>query len=412
MTSALKSPQDQPSIGDLIDSIPIHDVDTHLVEVPDIWTSRLSSARWGDAIPHMVRSDTGVLTWLVGGKPAMRSGSILPRDRDHVDEPITVDSFPAHPIYEGDAWRGAFDPSARLAWMDQHGIRSQVLYPNLVGFFIKPFVVNLEPQLATECMRAFNDHQADFCSAAPDRLIALANLPWWDLDAAIEELHRCVELGHKGVNFGWRFEQLGFPRLRDPHWDRLLSAIQETGLSVNFHIGFAGDPDDDPALQFDTRLDTLDRVATAAALFAGNLHCITELIMSGLCRRYPKLRFVSVESGVGFIPYLLEALDWQFMNQNLHRKYPDWLLPSEYFRRQIYGCFWFEKSVARVADLYPDNFMFETDFNHPASLTPAERLPSVKSPRDLIIENLDGLPAVLVRKLLHDNAANVYHLTD
>ena len=397
--------------ADVLADIRIHDVDTHLVDVPDIWTTRLSAAKWGDDIPHVVRTQSGGGVWLVGGQPAMRGGGGMPKRGDQGGKADDGSAPPAHPFLDDISWRGGYDPVARLEWMDRNGIYSQILYPNLIGFFIKGFVRNVDAPLRTECIRAYNDYSTEFCSVAPDRLIPLANLPWWDLDAAIAELHRCVEAGHKGVNFGWRFEELGFPRLRDPHWDPLLSAIQETGLSINFHIGMNGDPDDDPALQFDTRLDTLDRVATAAALFAGNIHCISELIMSGLCQRYPTLKFVSVESGVGYLPYLVEALDWQFLNQNLWRQFPDWELPSEYFRRQIYGCFWFEKSVARLADLFPDNFMFETDFNHPTSLTPAEEFPYVTGPQQTIAENLSHLPADLLRKLLHDNAAAVYHLS-
>lgn len=409
------------TVLEMLERIPVHDVDTHVVELPDLWTSRLSEKRWGDALPRVVRDDKNVARWLVGGKPAMRtSGESLAKlqekrmgaaDADAGADEAKANAKPPHPYYDEMSYRGGFDPKARLEWMDLHGIYSQVLYPNLVGFFVKAFVQNLEPELRNECMRAYNDFQTEFCSVAPDRLIPLANLPWWDLDEAVKELHRCVEMGHKGVNFGWRFEELGFPRLRDEHWDPLLKAVEETGLSINFHVGMGGDPDDDPAMQFDTRLDTLDRVKFAAQLFSGNIACIGELIMSGLCRRYPTLKFVSVESGVGFLPYLVEALDWQFLNQNLWKRYPDWLLPSEYFRRQIYGCFWFEKGVSRFADLYPDNFMFETDFNHPTSLTPAESFPYVKGPRETIVENLGDLPEELLRKLLHDNAARVYGLT-
>ena len=176
---------------------------------------------------------------------------------------------------------------------------------------------------------------------------------------------------------------------------------------VNFHIGFNSE---DVDIAMVMGLTKLDQSTWAAKFFTGNIHCISELIMGRICHRFPTLKFVSVESGVGFLPYLLEALDWQFLNNNLHREFPDMVLPSEYFRRQIFGTFWFETDVTRLVDLYPDNFMFESDFPHSTSLTPGDDLPFVKGPRDTILANLADVPEPLLVKLLQDNAARVYNL--
>jgi predicted TIM-barrel fold metal-dependent hydrolase len=285
-------------------------------------------------------------------------------------------------------------------------VYSQVLYPNVIAFYPRAFM-RAEGDFGVECIRAYNDFQTDFCSVAPDRLIPMANLPWWDLEASVVELERCYEMGHKGVNFGCEFEKVGLPRLREEHWDPLLSRVQEMGWPVNFHIGFNTEDVDVQAVM---SMSKLDQITWTAKFFTGNIHCISELIMSRICHRYPTLNFVSVESGVGFIPYLVEALDWQFLNNNMYRDHPEMLLPSEYFRRQIYGTFWFEKDVVQIAELFPDNFMFESDFPHMTSLTPAEAYPYVKGPRDTIIDNLASIPEPLLAKLVHGNAARVYHL--
>ena len=71
---------------------------------------------------------------------------------------------------------------------------------------------------------------------------------------------------------------------------------------------------------------------------------IANLITGGVCHRFPNLKFVSVESGVGWIPFALEHLDWQWKNCGVPQEHPEYdLLPSEYFMRQMYGCFWFER---------------------------------------------------------------------
>ena len=79
--------------------------------------------------------------------------------------------------------------------------------------------------------------------------------------------------------------------------------------------------------------------------FMDNGAAISEVILSGLCHRFPKLKCVSVESGVGWVPFLLEALDWQWLNNGGFLEHSEFdLLPSEYFRRQVYACFWFEQA--------------------------------------------------------------------
>ena len=99
------------------------------------------------------------------------------------------------------------------------------------------------------------------------------------------------------------------------------------------------------------------------------------LLFGGVCARFPELMMVSVESGVGWLPALLETFDWQWGNSGVVAEHPEYdLLPSEYFRRQIYGCFWFERQSAIDAIVrYPDNFLYETDFPHPTCSTLATR---------------------------------------
>jgi predicted TIM-barrel fold metal-dependent hydrolase len=85
------------------------------------------------------------------------------------------------------------------------------------------------------------------------------------------------------------------------------------------------------------------------------------------------------------------------------------LLPSEYFRRQIYATFWFEKTITSLIHFYPDNVMFETDYPHGTCLCPGSNS-FAKSARDTIAENLSALPEETLGKILHDNAAKVYGL--
>ena len=76
------------------------------------------------------------------------------------------------------------------------------------------------------------------------------------------------------------------------------------------------------------------------------------------------------------------------------------LLPSEYFRRQVYACCWFESipDDAMLEFVGKDNIMFETDFPHPTSLYPIDNLE----------ERLSSLTAEDRAKVLSLNAAKLY----
>jgi predicted TIM-barrel fold metal-dependent hydrolase len=406
---------------DLLDRTKVVDVDAHVTEPPDLWTSRLPK-KWGDAIPH-VRADSETGTeywfientrcWLVGGTAAAAGWK---------------DFSPPGPPRFQDVHPAAYDPASRLGWMDEHGIYAQVLYPNILGFQPLRFM-ELDPELRLQCVQAYNDFLVEFSSTDPNRLLPMANLPWWDLDESIAELQRCHEIGHKGLTFGWQFEKLGAPPLRSDYWEPLLRTVEDMGWSVNFHIGFNDQQaqestkaafnitdDDSPADQAEEPEaaqpagDFLPQLAWGVSMVAGNQACIAELIFGGICERYPNLKFVSVESGSGYLPYFVESMDWHFMNTAAHLEQPDWLLPSEYFRRQIYGTFWFESHLSEAAKMFPDNLMFETDFPHMTSLAPGPNSHAL-SPRDTIAQNLLGIDDELVIKMLEGNANRVYGLS-
>src|SRR4029078_10227756 len=98
---------------------------------------------------------------------------------------------------------------------------------------------------------------------------------------------------------------------------------------------------------------------------------LVDLLLSGVLARHPKLRVVSVESGIGFIPFILEAADYAFAYSQVAKERPEFTMkPSDYFRRQVYGCFFFEEHAPRA--LLPavgvDNVLFETDYPHPICL--------------------------------------------
>ncbi|WP_269322920.1 amidohydrolase family protein [Pseudonocardia halophobica] len=386
-----------------MDQIQVIDADSHLHEPPDLWTARMSARKWGESsIPHVVRDDrSGNDVWVMGGLPGWPSGGGA--------QAGWKEWFPAHPPRFEDADRAASDPTERLRWMDEHGIYAQLLYSN-VALFRSAELSNsssMNEELLLECLRVYNDFQTEWAAAAPGRFIPLTQIPFWNLEASVAEVLRCAENGHRGVVMSQEPAAYGAPPLIDPHWDRLWAVAQELGLPVNFHILTGSSAGGDGSADLPPEDDAL-LVASTVGFIAGNLRTLSHLMVAGVCDRFPRLNFVTVESGIGWIPFFLESMDWQWQNNAATRGRE--LLPSELFKRQCYGCFWFEEGAARAAiDLVgADNFMFETDFPHPTSLSPGEAT-IAQSPR-AHIEKFADLPEAHLRQILHGNAARIYHL--
>jgi predicted TIM-barrel fold metal-dependent hydrolase len=255
---------------------------------------------------------------------------------------------------------------------------------------------------------AYNDWLTEFASADPRRLIPMMMLPFWDIDASMMEMRRAYGMGHKGILFAARYDKVGLPRLMDDHWEPLLSQAQEMALSLNFHIGFLASSDDLKSAVDQSKKIEFTRESSLNLL--GNAQNIAEVVLSGVCHRYPDLNFVSVENGAGWLPFLGESMDWQWLNVGAHKDYADRLLPSDYLRRQIYGMYWFERAAMRsVIDQLEDNLMFESDFPHATSLSPGPASES-PSPRVVIEESLAGLPDRVVGKVLQHTATRLYNL--
>jgi predicted TIM-barrel fold metal-dependent hydrolase len=379
-------------------SIDVLDADSHLTETPDLWSSRLP-AKWRDVGPHIVTDDDGIPFWNMGGR-TLHPPAYFGQGQT------------ARPIHWEDIDPACYDGKARLGWMDQHGIFAQVLYPNVVAFESYA-IMALEPELQRLVFRAYNDHQVEVASVDPRRFVLIAAVPFWDVEASIQELERCHEIGHRGVLWAATMERHGLPPIGDGHWDRFYAAAQELEMPITFHVGTgwtepewtaAGrkpgqKPQDLPAY-----------VRKSALVCLSNANTIAELVTSEVCERFPRLSFVSVESGYGYVPYVLDALDWQWTTSGARQEYPDRLLPSEYFRRQVYTMFWFEHSTLALLEQYPDNVMFETDFPHPTSLAPTSYTVGIPEPEDMVRRHLDTYSAEVMRKVLHDTAARLYHL--
>ncbi|MFT3851338.1 MAG: amidohydrolase family protein [Ilumatobacteraceae bacterium] len=381
----------------------IIDVDTHVVEPYDLWTSRVSVKRYGDLVPHVAWDENAQEdAWYFGDTRIC--GAAHPAYFSWTDYP------PNHPRVLSDADPRNWDAALRLKVMDEYGVQAQVLYPNVAGFGTGRFSALDDPELMLACVRAYNDYLTEWSSVDPQRLLPVTALPFWDLDETIKEMARCADLGHRGAILSLEPEHFGQPHLTHEYWEPLWSAAEEIGYPLNFHIG-AGDRKvaSDP---WDGIGAHAKFASTGVKFFINNAKGVADLIFSGICHRHPNLKFVSVESGIGWIPFALEAMDWQWKNCAVSAEHPEYdLLPSEYFRRQLFGCFWFERDSAThaIEQLGSDCVMFETDFPHPTAQVPGPATTAVE-PQQYLADVFGHLPAETSRKIVHDNAARLYRI--
>ncbi len=389
----------------IIDSSPtsldwVIDNDTHVSEPPDLFSSRLP-AKWKDDAPKIIRNeDSGYEVWAIGNA----SEAVVPVG--HAACAGWHEPFPAAPPGFADIPPAAHDASARLEYMDALRIWAMALYPNVSGFGSQAFLDLKDPALMLACVRAYNDFLIDWCEPAPERFIPICSTPFWDVEASVKEIERCAKIGHKGVLFTGAPQDHGMPALANPHWYPIWDCAQSLGMPISFHIGsgeFTGKE------WTPERMELYDmggiNAMTSIGLFLDNGRQIVDLLYSGILPRYPELKFVSVESGVGFLPFLLEAADHTFDYGQVWKQRPEFTLkPSEYFYRQVYGCYWFEELAPKqIADTpLVNNVLFETDYPHPVCL--------YGDVREKIEAGLQGVDDEVRRKLLFDNAAKLYNV--
>jgi predicted TIM-barrel fold metal-dependent hydrolase len=386
-------------LKDPLAGIKIIDVDTHLSEPEDLWTSRAPAA-WKDRVPRMGMLD-GEKRWIIDGKyslGAKGASAVVKRDGSKARD------FRFAQWYVDDVHAGCSNTKARVEYMDQEGIWAQIVYPNVMGFGGQRGM-QVDPELRLLSIKIYNDAMAEMQEESGQRLFGMALLPWWDMKASLAELQRCHAMGVRGVNTNSDPHKNGLPDLGDPYWDPLWEMCTDLDVPINFHIGAS---DDTMSWFGDSPWPSLvpgGKLALGSAMmYVSNAKVLGNLIYCGVLERFPKLKFVSVESGIGWIPFMLQALEYQ-----LGETAPDVadklsMRPIDYFRRNVYACFWFENQDLErlIKDVGVDNCMFETDFPHPTCLYP-DSLGYVR-------KALAGADPELVRKVLSGNAAKLYKL--
>ena len=330
--------------------------DSHIIEDPHFWESRLSAA-FKDQAPVFPDQEVGF--------------------------------FQAQP--------GGWDPDERVKEMAADGVSGEVLYPTLA--------MNLfglqDVALQEACFRVYNDWILEYCSVAPDRLYGVCCIPTYDIDHGVAELERCRKAGLPGAMV-WQAPPPELSFATD-HYERLWAAAQDLEVPISLHI-LTGEPFPwPPPVGRGGRkpaFEVMRNVVNNKLLYASNT--MSDLIMTGVLERHARLKFVLVENEVSWIPFYLTQYD-KYWSREKNLDSPLTMLPSEHFFRQFYATF-FNDAPARwfFGAWGGNNLMWSNDYPHPNSTWP--------NSWDVIRRDLGHVSEGARSRLLRDNVRELYQL--
>jgi predicted TIM-barrel fold metal-dependent hydrolase len=358
----------------------------------DTWDKRVP-AKWRDRAPKVVDTPDG--PWWVcdgekweswGGRKGAagaQGGRRTALERGGVLEP------------------GVLRPTTtalRLADMDRDGIDATVMYGPIVPLLVK------DPELRRVCYHGYNDWLAEFCATKPDRLVGVGLIPIDDAKAAAEEVRYLETIGIRTCMFlAARVET----PLWDDSWEPMWEALDDTGIPIGFHLsgGLRSVQFSGPNATHPGNMGV--RVSCSQIQMDEPLAAV---IFTGALERHRNLKVVLAETAIGWLPYMLERMD------DTYQKFVDapeyWkatggmrvtMLPSQYFRRQIWATFQQDLAGIRLLDtMGDDRVMWASDYPHADSTWPDSQ--------QAIEVNFKEVPPAIRRKITCENAKTLYGL--
>ncbi|TDD38391.1 amidohydrolase [Actinomadura sp. KC06] len=381
-------------------------VDDHVVEPPDLWTSRLPRRFLGRG-PRIVRQR---------GRLAIPGGWQEDPDGDWADvwlyddlvtplmklsAAVGFDDVGFGAVTFDDIRPGCWKQAERLADMDANHMEASLCFPNTLPRFCgQAFMERDDKELALLCVRAYNDWMIDEWCAGParGRLIPLTMVPLWDADLAAEEVRRCAAKGSHAVTFSENPHPLGLPSIHSGAWDPFFAACEETGTVVCLHIGSSSSmPGTSPDAPF---------IISSTLTFQNAMGSMLDFVFSGTLARFPGLTLAYSEGQVGWMPYVMERADklWHERSDNsFGTDLPE--PPTSYIRGRVYGCIFDDETGLANRDVIGmDQICFETDYPHADSTYPDSAGVAAR------ICDKAGLDDAEIYKLLRGNAIRAFGL--
>ncbi len=328
--------------------------DSHVVEAAEVFAGLAD--RFGSDAPQIVRHpDGGDILQIEGQVRSSHFGVARYGIAGHyANDPATIEVIKKG--YDG-LRPGVLDPLERLRDQNLDGVDAEVLYPSLMFGIYR--MENRE--IITATFRNYNDWLANYCGQAPHRLFPLACIPLYDIDLAIAELERAATMGHRGGCIPC------VPPTDKPYsdrdYDRFWAAAQELCMPLALHIFTTASSNHG--------LPNWGPIMNYALAYAGVAQVMGDLICSGVCARFPDLRFVPTEWETGWVGHYLQRLDWALLREPAAAASEVQEKPSDYFGRNFLMTFEDDRiGIMTRNEIGVGNLMWGNDYPHHDSIFP------------------------------------------
>lgn len=282
---------------------------------------------------------------------------------------------------------GGADISQRFAQQEQDGVVAEVVFPN---WALQVCFVPDDPELQLALTQAYNDWAAETLLGEP-RVLPVGLVPMIDIDAGIAEAQRLAGLGFRALFLPARMPARPY---NDVEYDRFWAVAQELDLPLTFHSGTGYEPrivrgPGAPVINY-----IMGAQSDGPSVF---LH----LAAGGALDRFPGLRIVTVETGAGWVAWVLNQADLVYEDHKMFRKTSLSLKPSELIRRQCHATFMNDPvAVNNRSFTGIECLLWGNDYPHPEGTWPHSA--------EVIEAQFAGVPTDDVRAIVAGNAARVF----
>ena len=327
-------------------------IDDHAIEAPGMFDD-LMPAKYKDDAPKLVKGDNGMDQWLFQGETIGNAGLSavvsLPKDEWSIDPTDLSEMRP-----------GCYDLDARVADMDANGNLAGMNFPTFAGFAGTHLAKMPDKELTEAAFCAYNDWSIDVLSGGyPGRFIPLGIIPYFDVDRAVKEIHRIAAKGCVAVSLPETPYGVGAPSFQSGYFDPIFQALCDTGMTPTMHIGGA----------FGLIQRPQEAIIDDLILLAPQLMTITtsDIMTSGLLKKFPDLKFALAEGGIGWVPFFLDRLERHVVNQSWtgFDGLPAGMTPTEVWQKHFLACFITDPSALNLRERIGINTIaWECDYPH------------------------------------------------
>jgi predicted TIM-barrel fold metal-dependent hydrolase len=373
--------------------------DSHIVEPPHLWKKWLAP-EFQKYAPKLVKDAEGGDAWQYGeGVPPAPIGLVaVKRGRKYADP-----DYKWTGLTIAQTNQGCYYGEVRLKEQDEDGIDAEILYAPVRA--ITHFMAPGRDDIALAGVQAYNDWLSkEFCAADPRRLIGLAIIPNIGIDAAIAELKRVHAMGMKGCTLAaWPSGGELISADDDPFW----AAAQSLDMPVSIHVRLAGKQG--MALMKEggglgeNRATANPLVTMSTTNMVDSPKIVASMVFAGVFDRYPKLRVVLGEVGIGWVPALLESMDDMYVRDRYWTKTSLERQPSSYWQSNFAATFIIDRfGVKNRHDMGVETILWSNDYPH-------HRCDWLET-RRVIEEQMQGVPPAERAAMLAGNTARIYGL--